>query len=237
MKVIFRQYDSLILFSAGKTSNKKIATPKETIVQTYSFSRGQLDASLGKPGMTEFFMHDGPVCGDCPFAVSNGARVSSCYTHKYMQYSGFLASLRSIARKYKSFDDIPELDETMRSIIVGMCAGRYVRFGSYGEPTLIPIDLVSRICNVASSWTGYTHQWMRRPEYASYLMASTHGAVDSVIAETSGWRCFASTHERMETMTHCPASKESGFVSNCSKCGLCSGTKGKGNNSVNIILH
>lgn len=238
MKVIFRQDDALILFSTGKTSNKKIAKPNETIVQTYSFSRGQLCAALGKPSMTEFFMHDGPVCGDCPFAVNNGAKVSSCYTHKYMQYSGFLSSLRSISRKHKSFDDMPELDHLMMDKIVGMCAGRYVRFGSYGEPTLIPIDLVVRICKVASSWTGYTHQWAKQKyEYPKYFMASTHGAVDTIIAETMGWRCFASTHERMETMTHCPASKESGFISNCSKCGLCSGTKGKGKKSVNIILH
>lgn len=237
MKVIFRQGDALILFSTGRTANKKIATPKQTIVQTYSFSKGQLKAALRKPTMTEFFIEDKPVCGDCPFAVNNGAKVSACYTHKYMQYSGFLASLRSISRKHKSFDDIPELDNPMMDKIVGMCAGRYVRFGSYGEPTLIPIDLVIRICKVASLWTGYTHQWMRKPDYADYLMASTHGAVDTVIAETMGWRCFASTHERMETMTHCPASKESGFISNCSKCGLCSGTKGKGKKSVNIILH
>jgi hypothetical protein len=237
MKVLFRQGDAIILFTTGKTSNKKIADPKETIIQTYSFSRGQLAASLQKGTMTEFFGHDEPVCGNCPFAVNNGAKVSACYTHKYMQYAGFLSSLRAIARKYESFDNIPELDDTMRAGIVGMSAGRYVRFGSYGEPSLIPIDLVARICNVASMWTGYTHQWANRPEYADYFMASTHGAVDTVMAETSGWRCFASTHEAMDTMVHCPASKEAGFVSRCSKCGLCSGTKGKGKKSVNIILH
>lgn len=237
MKVIFRQGDALILFSAGRTKNKKIAGPKETIVQTYSFSHGQFLAAKDKPTMTQFFMEDGPVCGDCPFAVNNGAKVSSCYTHKYMQYSGFLMSLRSIARKYKSFYDIPTLDDGMESVIVSMCLGRYVRFGSYGEPTLIPIQLMDRICGVADSWTGYTHQWAKNHGYARYLMASTHGAVDTMIAESLGWRCFASTHERMETMVHCPASKESGFSSNCSKCGMCSGTEGKGKKSVNIILH
>lgn len=237
MRVLFRQGDAMVLFTTGKTSNKKIADPKETIVQTYSFSRGQLAAALGKPTMTEFFGHDEPVCGNCPFAVNNGAKVSACYTHKYMQFSGFLSSLRAIARRYPSFDDIPELDDKMKAAIVGMSARRYVRFGSYGEPTLIPIDLVDRICTSASRWTGYTHQWMSKPEYADYLMASTHGAVDTVLAETSGWRCFASTGEPVEDMVHCPASKESGFISNCSKCGLCSGKKGKGKKSVNIILH
>jgi hypothetical protein len=237
MKQIFRKDDALILFTFGTTSNKKIAEPKEKVVQTFSFSRGQLQASLNSSGMGDFFSHDKPVCGDCPFAVNNGAKLTACYTHKFGQYRGFLSSLRAIARSYKSFDDIPELDETMESIIVGQSAGRYVRFGSYGEPTLIPIDLVKRICNVAKSWTGYTHQWMRKPEYADYLMASTHGAADTLMAETSGWRCFASTHEAMDTMTHCPASKESEFKSNCSRCGLCSGTKGKGKKSVNIILH
>jgi hypothetical protein len=154
-----------------------------------------------------------------------------------MQYAGMLSSLRAIARMYENFDYIPKLTDAMRISILHMCTGRYVRFGSYGEPTLIPLDLVGRICEVASTWTGYTHQYMRLPTYARYFMASTHGAVDTVIAETMGWRCFASTHERMDTMVHCPASKESGFISYCSKCALCSGTSGRGKKSVNIILH
>jgi hypothetical protein len=237
MKVLFRQGDALILFSEGKTSNKKIARPDEKIVQTYSFSRGQFDAVAGKPTMTEFFSHDGPVCGDCPFAVNNGAKVSACYTHKYMQYAGMLSSLRAIARKYYYFERIPELDEVKRTNVIYICTGRYVRFGSYGEPTLIPIDLVSSVCEVASTWTGYTHQYMRHPEYAPYFMASTHGAVDTMLAKSMGWRCFASSEERMDGMVHCPASKESGFISYCSKCALCSGTGGRGKKSVNIILH
>lgn len=237
MNIVFRQYDHLILLRPGRTTNAKIAPPDETIVQTYSFSHGQFVVAQSGTSPREFFSFDEPVCLDCPFAVNNGAKVSSCYTHKYMQYSGFLSSLKAIGRRYKSFYDIPELDVDMCRKIIAMCLGRYVRFGSYGEPTLIPFGLVEDMCAAADRWTGYTHQYVRHPNFADYFMASTHGAVDTMIAESLGYRCFASTHERIDTMTHCPASKESGKLSNCSKCWLCSGKKGKGNKHVNIILH
>jgi hypothetical protein len=41
----------------------------------------------------------------------------------------------------------------------------------------------------------------------------------------------------VQGIVNCPASKEQGLKSNCSKCGLCSGTQGKGNKSVYTIEH
>jgi len=38
-------------------------------------------------------------------------------------------------------------------------------------------------------------------------------------------------------MVNCPASKEAGYKSTCSKCTLCSGTTGKGSKSVYIFNH
>jgi hypothetical protein len=237
MKLVFRIGDVLHIVSASTTSNKKIATPKEKIVQTYHFSREQFDEAQNKTTMRDFFSHDGKVCMDCPFAVSNGAKLSACYTHKLMQYSGFLSQLRSVGKKYKSFDDIPELTALDYNTIVLMCHGLYVRFGTYGEPSLLPIDLVERICNVAKSWTGYTHQWRKRDEYAPYFMASVHSAMEEEIASLIGYRSFVVASETHPQFISCPASEEMGFKSNCSKCGLCSGTKGKGRKSVVILEH
>ena len=237
-KTIFKQGDALIVFTYGKTSNKKIATATETIVQTYSFSRGQFDeARKQATTMRDFFSQDKPVCGDCPFAVNNGAKLTACYTHKLMQYSGFLSSLRSIAKAYESFDAIPELTEEIAKQILGGAQGRYVRFGSYGEPSLIPIDLVENIVKVAKSHTGYTHQWKRKPEYAPYFMASVHTSEQEREAHASGWRSFVASKEVIKGLVNCPASNEQGFKSNCSKCGLCSGAQGKGNKSVVILEH
>jgi hypothetical protein len=68
MRFTFRQNDAIIVFTIGTTSNKKIATAKEKIVQTYSYSVGQFNEAMKpKTTMREFFAQDGSVCGDCPF--------------------------------------------------------------------------------------------------------------------------------------------------------------------------
>jgi hypothetical protein len=235
-KVFYRQGETITIVTLNTTTNKKISAPKEKIIQTYHYSREQYEVAQGKTSMREFFSHDGKVCFDCPFAVSNGASLSACYTHKMMQYTGFLSSLRSIG-KLLSFDDIPLLSETHCHAIVQMARDKYVRFGTYGEPSLMPIELVDRIVGVAKNWTGYTHQWSKKPEYAPYFMASTHTEDEERIATLIGFRSFVASPIPISKFISCPASSEMGFKSNCSKCGLCSGTKGKGTKSVIILEH
>jgi hypothetical protein len=238
MKIIFRENDVLHVIRKDKTTNKKIAEKKETIVQTYHFSRLQFEEAKKEKdytSMRQFFSHDGAVCLDCPFAVSNGAKLSACYTHKVMQYSGFLSMLRSIDLEW---DQIPTLSETQSVQIVKFCQDRYVRFGTYGEPSLLPIELVKEMTKVAMSWTGYTHQWKKvNHEYARYFMASTHSVEEEEIATFIGYRSFVASPIVIPQFISCPASKEMGFKSNCSKCGLCSGTMGKGKKSVIILEH
>jgi len=236
-KIIYRDGDTITIVTLNSTSNKKIAGTGEKIVQTYHFSREQYEIAQGKTTMREFFSHDGKVCFDCPFAVSNGASLSACYTHKMMQYSGFLSSLRSIGKVTESFDSIPEYDGEIGAKIIDLCEGRYVRFGTYGEPSLMPISLVHFMVDVAKSWTGYTHQWSKKPEYAPYFMASTHTADEERIASLIGYRSFVASPIPISQFISCPASEEMGFKSNCSKCGLCSGTQGKGKKSVIILEH
>lgn len=236
MRVIFKTNGTLCVIRQGKTSNKKIAQANEKIVQTYHFSRGQFDVAQGKTSMQEFFSHDADVCMDCPFAVSNGAKLSACYTHKVMQYSGFVSMLRSIGKETK-WDDIPELNADIERDILAMCNRKYIRFGTYGEPSLMPYELASSMVAVASNWTGYTHQWHKKPEYSTLFMASTHDALGEQRASRDGWRSFVASARGIKGLVQCPASKEMGFKSNCAKCGLCSGTEGKGNKSVVILEH
>jgi hypothetical protein len=236
-KAVFRVGDTLVLFTFSKTSNKKIAAPGDKIVQTFHFSREQFEVAQRKTTMQEFFGHDGKVCFDCPFSVSNGAKLSACYTHKMMQYTGFLSSLRSIGKEYGTFDAIPYLSPKLLDDIVQACTGKYVRFGSYGEPILVPFDMVQKICAVAKSWTGYTHQWLSYPEYSAYFMASTHAPCGEAMARALGWKSFVASPELLSGMVNCPASEEQNFRSNCAKCGLCSGTMGKGSKSVVILEH
>jgi hypothetical protein len=68
-------------------------------------------------------------------------------------------------------------------------------------------------------------------------MASVHSAMEEEIASLIGYRSFVVASETQSQFISCPASEEMGFKSNCSKCGLCSGTKGKGKKSVTILEH
>jgi hypothetical protein len=237
-RIIYKTGNVLHVFRLGNTSNEKISPAKTEIIQTYHFSKGQFDlANNGqKFGMSDFFKLDSEVCFDCPFAVSNGAKLTACYTHKMMQYSGFLSCLRSI-QTATPWDQIPEFSADIAAKITEISKGKYIRFGTYGEPSLIPLDLVSSLCLVASNWTGYTHQWAFKNEYKAFFMASCHSEGQANYASSKGWRSFIAAKDAISGTINCPASQEAGFKSNCSKCGLCSGTSGKGQKNVYILQH
>jgi hypothetical protein len=96
---------------------------------------------------------------------------------------------------------------------------------------------MSSITLQAKNWTGYTHQWLRKPEYSAFLMASVHNESQAEFAKKQGWRSFVATKQGIPGLVNCPASEEAGFKSTCSKCGLCSGLQGKGQKSVWILQH
>ncbi len=237
-KHYYKVGDVLHVFRYGDTSNDKIAPFEERILQTYHFSKEQFElANSGeKFTMEDFFKLDGSVCFDCPFAVSNGAKLTACYTHKINQYMGFLSSIRSIGLKL-DWNNIPEFSEEIANEIISDASGLYVRFGTYGEPSLIPLALMRSICAVAKNWTGYTHQWLRKTEYSVFLMASVHNSSQAEFAAKQGWRSFVATKQGIAGLVNCPVSEEAGFKSTCSKCGLCSGIEGKGKKSVWILQH
>ena len=227
-RTIWSDGQCVFVVRKGHTTNEKISDCK-ALVQTYTFSLDQwkLANSGRKITLKEFFAADRACCLDCPFSGNMGE--GGCYAHKFMQYSGFLALLRSIKA-----EDLTDLTSAKYVEILKMSEKTYIRFGTYGEPSLLPFDLVSDMCAIARNWTGYTHQ--HKAEFAqpfsAYFMASTH----SELAET--WRSFAviNSGENVGAIT-CPASKEAGYKSNCARCGLCSGTAGKGSKSVQIINH
>jgi len=239
-RIVYSTNEAIIVFRSGKTANKKIADKKENIVQTYSFSKEQYNYVLNsdkigeKVNPKQFFDLASSVCFDCPFIT-----YGKCYTHKYTQYSGFLSMLRSIIRESGSVASIEPLTPIQLLEIVNLSKGKYIRFGTYGEPSLIDIGLVAKVCDVAKNWTGYSHQWQRKLEYNKYFMSSVHSAMGAAHAQTKGFRSFIASNTTLanKIAVACPASKEAGFKSNCSKCGLCSGTFGKGKKSVQILTH
>ena len=238
MKVVFKHKETIQVVTLAKTKNNKIESNKNRkIVQTYTFSYKQFDLiqkrieSNEKISMKNFFNSADSNCLDCPFNS-----YGSCYTHKFNQFNGFISTLKSIYRKYKSIDNIPNFDLSLIEQLIKMSKGTYVRFGTYGEPSLHPIDLITEMINVCDNWTGYTHQYAKN-DLGKYFMASTHTIDEQISAENLGYRSFVATDKKLGYVS-CPASKEMNYLTSCSKCGLCSGKLGtKTNKSIEIILH
>lgn len=240
--MIFRTSDNLHILRYGKTSNVKIARPDEMIVQTYHFSKDQYNFVLnGGKGITldSGFLnpeYTSSNCGTCPL------RKGGCYTFKFNQAIGHLSMLKAIAKKKGAWNNIPEFHELDLDLLGSWCTDNYIRFGTYGNPDTMPLDLVEFICDLAKTWTGYTHNWKEfsKDAYLKYFMGSAHtdkGPEWSPVLDAE-IRFFVTDGENG---IQCPASKEyeerTGKTTTCSKCGLCSGTYGKGKGNVKIASH
>ena len=232
-KVVWTEGDNIFVIRKGKTKNKKISDGS-ALVQTYTFSSGQwwLANSNKKFSMTDFFKLDGSNCMDCPYSGNQGE--GGCYTHKFNQYMGFLSILRSIKDT-----QLTPFNQRKYIKAVEMCRDSYVRFGTYGEPSLLPVRLVDYMANASKSWTGYTHQWKKvwALPYSKYFMASTHNKEETYKAKQKNYRSFIASTTGTEDAVTCPASAEAGYKSNCASCGLCSGTLGKGIKDIKILEH
>ena len=148
MRIVFRDENTLQVFRLGTTSNDKIESDKKRkIVQSYTFSQNQMQSILNdEKGMKNFFNKADSNCLDCPFNS-----FGLCYTHKFNQYVGFKSMLRSIIKEYKTFESIPTFNQMIYNSIMVMSAGRYVRFGTYGEPSLHPLALIEDIVKVCDN--------------------------------------------------------------------------------------
>jgi hypothetical protein len=107
-----------------------------------------------------------------------------------------------------------------------MIAGRVVRWGGYGEPVLVDLEIIRHWSHDLSiGWSGYTQQW-RRPEfqaYRSFFMASVHSIRQADLASTMGWRYFRDCASLEDEPVRrgeflCPASYEGGERMQCIDC-------------------
>jgi len=242
-RITFKIGKTIQVVRLGTTTNEKISKGKEQIVQTYTYSDAQFEyvkdslVNGTKKDFKTFFSLDSENCFDCPFSSNSGD--AKCYTHKFRQYTGFVSMLRSIAKEFGSIDNIPTYNVFMLNEIVNITKDRYTRFGSYGEPTMHPVELIEAMANVSKSYTGYTHQYARKPEYSNWFMASTHNSMQAKTAnEKFGFRSFLAVKDNNNVQAIiCPASNESKANANCADCGLCSGVTGKGKKNVVILEH
>lgn len=158
---------------------------------------------------------DDIICGDCIHRGPFGKR--TCYVNVVQAP---LAIWRAWQRG--AYPWLP------KSRYADVFTGRVVRWGAYGDPAFIPLDVIRWASFFARGWTGYTHQW-RNPAHAAlkpFVMASCDSEQDRIDARARGWRTFRvrdASEPLMSGEIVCPASNEAGHLTSCADCRLCDG--------------
>ena len=179
-RIAFRKGGCIQVFKYGDTTNAKIADAKHKIVQSYTFSNEQFNYVTSnkingiKNDMNEFFKLDKANCEDCVFSANVNGRMGKCYTHKRDQYSGFISMLKSIGDEFTN--DIQNIDfygKKHEEAILKISFNKYIRFGTYGEPSQHPFELVEMLVKISSNHTGYTHQFKKRKEFSEFILGNS----------------------------------------------------------------
>lgn len=175
---------------------------------------------------------DAGICGECPLRPLNarGTGGPMCYVNKGFGPASVYRGLQAGIYPEATPSDVKMVSDSR---------GLNVRFGSYGDPGAVPVSLWRRLNGPRH--TGYTHQWRRFPSLRGLAMASADSLADAREAWRRGWRTFRvirSVDELQPNEILCPASKEAGRKTTCSRCGLCSGAKPNDRRkSIAIIDH
>jgi len=164
---------------------------------------------------------DRSVCGDCKHRHFSGG---ACYV---MPFTGPLG-----VYKYYKKGGYEKLDEDY-----SVFDNRVLRFGAYGDPYAIPLDILINIKSRVKNSTSYTHQWINfdgldMKVYPTFTMASVDSIEEKKQAQDLGFRTFRvvdhyGVMEKDEII--CP-----NITNNvqCIDCKLCSGNKAKAKNIV-----
>jgi len=162
-----------------------------------------------------------PNCGDC-------ALISTCYVNT--------VSLNAVYEQTIA-QPVSAVPKQLRAP---------VRLGSWGDPGLLPLDLLQQLTRAAGAHTGYTHLWQEiGQEYSQLLMAS----IDHLTAKQQGltvdqlkqlaWDKGYRTYSILQ-----PGEKQSAqereclYVSNNTQCRYCKLCNGAGSQrSIAAPLH
>lgn len=163
------------------------------------------------------------VCGGCPHLIDG-----SCYVL-------FHQAPLSTWRRYKRGGHNNEALNTSLP----------VRLGAAGNPNSAPFKVSFDLVKKAPSHTGYVHQWLTcDQEFKRITMASCDSKAEALAAQKLGWRTFrvaeVNDTELLPGEIVCPATQDKWNgtpKTDCAKCGLCSGTEGRGKCSVVVQAH
>jgi len=133
---------------------------------------------------------DRSVCGDCPrrpllahVREAMGLKLP-CYASKGLPGLAALA----VWKAYHA-DPVTPLQTVRR-----YTDGKQWRNGAYGDPALVPIEVLRALGADGDGHTGYTGQWRepRAQAYRGIFMASVYSVAEAVEAWAMGWRTFRS---------------------------------------------
>jgi hypothetical protein len=224
---VIHETDELVVIATGFrdfSHNRKTGA----MIQTWILVKAQDPITAARVG------EDRHVCGVCPLRGSLTLDAHGKFKNVGRAcYVNLGQAPLQIWKAWKN-GNYPTLDHVHQ---MHMFAGRAVRFGAYGEPVLIPIDIVRSITKVASTWTGYTHMWqeVRAVPYKEFFMASTDVG-NYRAAQIQGWRTFTVSATKIDSEVTCPASAEAGHRTTCDQCKLCGGASVKAK-SIQIMPH
>jgi len=179
---------------------------------------------------------DQSICGDCVHRRQEDGK-RSCYVS--MNAPGMIWKTYK-AGKYNVVDPL-----SASGIIATLPAyRRKIRYGAYGDPAMVPIQVWRDLSTHIESSTGYTHQWrFVSTEYSEFCMASADNPRDVEDATAMGYRTFRCINEGDELLNKeivCPASKEAGQLTQCASCNLCQGSfedRSAGIPNIAITIH
>tara|TARA_R110000751_G_scaffold22666_2_gene63654 strand:- start:321 stop:1007 length:687 start_codon:yes stop_codon:yes gene_type:complete len=148
------------------------------------------------------------ICKGCPFASGHGCYVNLGHSPLGIWKAYHRGSYPAL-RGYSVFQD------------------RAVRFGAYGNPSLIPLRIVKAIRRRAGKTTGYFHDWKanrKARKYNRYFMASTDTLESLEEAKAEGLRVFHASKEKPTGRFKTCLNVTHGIQ--CADCGLCNGGDG-----------
>lgn len=202
----------IAMIATMKTSNTKTGQ----MIQTWIIRTDIPPHELVKSGQ------DQSICGDCPFSSGRG-----CYV------TVFQAPL-AVYNAYKKGN----YKKLKPSEIALIAINRVVRLGAYGDPGMVPFNILEALVSKSIGHTGYTHAYNQPffdPRILKLCMLSANTVEDSIKYNGLGIRTFTAITENdpiPNTAIVCPNTTHN---IQCIDCKLCTG--GINGKSIVVQIH
>jgi hypothetical protein len=159
---------------------------------------------------------DYSICGNCPHR-KDALGQRSCYVNVGQ-------GPNSVWKAYKrgAYSELNYLELALA------LKNRRIRWGAYGDPSVIDPGIVISLNAFATGHTGYTHQWREdfAQEFKGIFQASCDGFNDYLEATAHGWKTFVVVNKNVTPIyaKQCPATVDNSEAQ-CITCKLCDGAK------------